>query len=127
MVSQDRAQRIANRIREELSTLLLIEVTDPRLQGIYITDVRVDRELAFASIFVSALEGQERKDEILDGLKHARGFLRSSLAKRIELRSFPNLRFNWDPTPEHADRIERLISSLNVDQSDQEEGSSTDE
>jgi ribosome-binding factor A len=113
MVSKSRAQRIADRIREELSLLLIYDIADPRLSGVSITDVSVDRELAYASIYVSALEGSERSEEILDAFNHARGFLRSQLAQRIELRSFPQLRFNWDPTYERAERIEQLLASLN--------------
>ncbi len=112
MPSKVRLQRIADRIREDLSELLLREVQDPRLRMIYITDVRVDRELAFADIYVSAVEGKARQAEILAGLEHASGFLRSALAQRIELRTFPRLRFHWDPTPEHADHIERLLAQL---------------
>jgi ribosome-binding factor A len=114
MVSQSRASRIAKRIQELLSEMLLFEVTDPRLQGVYVTDVDVDRELSLANIFVSALEGAQRKKEILDGLKHASGFLRTQLAHKIELRTFPKLRFNWDTTPEKAERIEQLIASLHA-------------
>jgi ribosome-binding factor A len=121
MVSQARAGRIARRILETLSELLLFEVTDPRLEGVYITDVTVDRELAYASIYVSALEGVEREAEILEGFASASGFLRRQLAQRIQLRSFPQLRFNWDPTPENADRIDRLIASLHEDDSDDDD------
>ena len=112
MVSRTRAQRIADRIREELSEMLIQEISDPRLSGITITDVRVDRELAFASIFVSALEGSERSKDILEGLEHAQGYLRRELARRIDLRTFPRLRFQWDTLVERAERIERLIASL---------------
>ena len=112
MVSISRATRIAERIREELSALLVTHVQDPRLAGISITDVNVDRELAFANVYFSSLEGAERAKEILVGLQHAQGFLRSELARRIDLRVFPRLRFHYDPTFERADRIERLIASL---------------
>jgi ribosome-binding factor A len=115
MPSGIRLQRIADRIRQELSEMLIREISDPRLQQIYVTDVRVDRELAFADIYVSALEGLERSDEVLDGFERAAGFLRRQLAQLIELRSFPRLRFNWDPVPEKADRIDRLIASLHKD------------
>lgn len=121
MVSQGRANRIAQRVKEELSEMLLFEVSDPRLSGVQVTHVRVDRELAYVNIFVSALEGMERKEEILDGFGHASGFIRSQLARRIQLRSFPHLRFNWDPIPEDADRIDRLIASLNTGEG-QDEG-----
>jgi ribosome-binding factor A len=112
MPSQDRLRRIGARIREELSVMLLMEVQDPRLGGISVTDVKVDRELAYADIFVSALEGQERAQEVLDGLRSAAGFLRRQLAARIDLRVFPRLRFHWDPTPERADKIERVLATL---------------
>jgi ribosome-binding factor A len=112
MPSQLRLQRIADRIREELSELVLTKVNDPRLSGISITDAKVDRELAFADVFVSAIEGQSRSQEVLAGLEHASGFLRKALAERIELRVFPRLRFHWDPTPERADHIEQILASL---------------
>lgn len=92
--------------------LVMGRISDPRLVDVFITDVNVDRELSFANIFVSALEGQESSGAILEGLEHASGFLRSQLAKKIELRTFPRLRFFWDPTPERAEKIERLIDSL---------------
>ena len=95
-----------------LSEILLFEVTDPRLKGVFVTDVNVDRELAFATVYVSALEGKERRAEILEGFHSASGFLRSQLAARTELRTFPKLRFIWDETPEHADHIEKLIADI---------------
>lgn len=116
MPSKLRLQRISERIREELSEMLIMEISDPRLSGISITDVTVDREFTFADIYVSAIEGHERAPEILAGLEHASGFLRKSLAERIELRIFPRLRFHWDPTPEKADHIERLIANLHAEE-----------
>lgn len=112
LVSKLRAQRISDRIREELSEMLIMEVSDPRLSGISITDVRIDRELAYANIYVSALEGSARANEILEGLDHAKGYLRYELSQRVELRTFPQLRFHWDPTFEKAERIDKLIEAL---------------
>ena len=116
MVSKTRIQKIEERIFEELSTILIMEVSDPRLETVSITKVKVDRELAFANIYVSSLEGSEASDEILKGLKHAGGFLRRELAHRIDIRHTPRLRFYWDPSPEHADRIDQLIASLHQDE-----------
>lgn len=115
MPSKLRIQRIADRIQQELSELVIREVSDPRLAGIFFTDVRVDREVTFADIYVSAIEGQDRSKEILAGLDHASGFLRHVLAERIDLRVFPRLRFHWDPTPEKADHIERLLATIRTD------------
>jgi ribosome-binding factor A len=112
MVSKTRLTKISERIREELSEILLMESNDPRLKGVTVTGAEVDRELAFADIYVCALEGEERSNEVLSGLEHAQGYLRSELAHRMELRIFPRLRFHWDSTFEHADQIERLIISI---------------
>lgn len=112
MPSKVRIERIEDRFKQELSELLIREVSDPRLHQIFITDVDVDRELAFADIYISAVEGQNRSAEVLEGLEHASGFLRRALAARVDLRSMPRLRFHWDPTPENADRIERLLLEL---------------
>lgn len=112
MVSKMRSARIADRIREELSEMLVQEISDPRLAGISITDVTVDREMAYADIFFSSLEGSQRSGEILEGFAHAQGYLRRELSQRIDLRVFPRLRFHWDPTFERAEHIEKLIDSL---------------
>ena len=112
MPSPVRLRKIADRIRDDLSEMLLYDVEDPRLGGVMVTDVKVDRELYYANIYVSAIEGKERSKEVLAGLESASGYLRSQLAQDIELRTFPRLRFYWDPTPENADRIEFLIKQL---------------
>lgn len=116
MVAKIRQQKIAERIREEVSEMLLGELTDPRVAGITVTDVTVDRELAYATIFVSSFDGAERKAEILEGLDRARGFIRYRLSQRIDLRSFPQVRFKWDSTPERAERIEKLINELTLEE-----------
>lgn len=112
MVSKSRAKRIADRIQEEISEMLIFDFKDPRVTNAYITDVTVDRELAFADIYIYSLSGAESADEVIAGFMHAGGFLRSELASRIELRVFPRLRFHWDPTPERAEHIERIIDSI---------------
>lgn len=112
MPSGVRLQRIADRIRLELSEMLIKELSDPRLHQIYLTDVKIDRELAYADIYVSAIEGVSRSKEVLAGLESASGFIRRTLASRVELRAFPRLRFHWDMTPENADHIEKLLAEL---------------
>ena len=112
MPSGIRLQRIADRIRLELSEMLIKELNDPRLHQIYLTDVKVDRDLAYADIYVSAIEGVSRSKDVLAGLESASGFIRRTLASRVELRAFPRLRFHWDVTPENADHIEKLLAEL---------------
>lgn len=112
MPSKIRIQRISGRIKELLSEMLIRDLKDPRLVGVSVTDVTVDRELAFANIYVSSVEGHSRADEMISGLESASGYIRSSLARQIDLRTFPKLRFHYDPTPEQADHIEKLFSEI---------------
>ncbi|MDD2521419.1 MAG: 30S ribosome-binding factor RbfA [Anaerolineaceae bacterium] len=112
MPSSLRMKRINDRMKQILSTVLLGKIEDPRLSGVMVTDVRVDRELDFANIYVSAIEGMERSKEIMDALQHAKGYLRYEISQEIDLRVTPKLRFFWDPTPEKAARIDDLLNEL---------------
>lgn len=121
MPSDIRMKRIQEQMQRVLTEILETKVNDPRIAGVYITDVAVDRELDYANIYVSSLGGYEDADEILAGLRNASGFIRYTLSQEIELRAMPKLRFAWDTTPERADRIEELLAEI------QEERESLDE
>jgi ribosome-binding factor A len=113
MPSEIRIQRISDRIRQDISEMLVMgEIHDPRLTGIMVSDATVDRELAYADVYVSAIEGQQREKEVMAGLESATGYIRRRLAKTIQLRVFPRLRFHWDVTPERAEHIEKLLADL---------------
>lgn len=115
MPSGIRLQRIEDQIRQVMTVLLETKVNDPRVQGAYITDVSVDRELDYANIYVSSLVGEEQAAEILDGLRSAAGYLRYELGREVKLRVMPKLRFSWDDTPEKADRIETLLAEIQAE------------
>lgn len=106
--------RVAEQIRDILSELLLRDVRDPRLHSVTITEVRIDAEFMFADIYVNALGDESRQKEVLQGLQRANGFLRREVGKRVRLRNTPELHFHWDVTLERGERINRLISSLNI-------------
>jgi len=92
--------------------MLIRELSDPRLKQIFVTDVKIDKELTYADVYVSALEGVSRSKDVLAGLESASGFIKRTLASRIKLRAFPRLRFHWDVTPENADHIEKILADL---------------
>jgi ribosome-binding factor A len=107
-----RLKRIQDQIKRVLTEILETKVNDPRIDGVYITDVDVDRELDFANVYVSSLAGEAQSEDILQGLSNASGFIRYSLSQEVDLRVMPKLRFYWDETPEKADRIESLLSEI---------------
>jgi ribosome-binding factor A len=87
---------------------------DPRLQGLTITGVRIDRELQYADIYVNALGDDSREEEIMAALERASGFMRRDLAQKLSLRTVPQLHFHWDPTLAHAERISELLDNLDI-------------
>jgi ribosome-binding factor A len=105
-------ERMMDRVREILSGLLLLEVTDPALQGVTITDVVMDRELEYANVYVNALGDDGRQAEVMAGLKRAHGFLRRELGKRIRLRRVPQLNFHWDTTLSRAEEMEAKLDQI---------------
>ncbi|MFH1446112.1 MAG: 30S ribosome-binding factor RbfA [Chloroflexota bacterium] len=115
MPSGIRLKRISDQVKQILSITLQSRIGDPRLAGIFITDVEVDRELEYANIYVSAIEGQDRAQEAIAALNNARGFLKFELAQEIDLRVIPKLKFYWDETPEKADRIDTLLAQIRGD------------
>lgn len=120
MTSEARSRRIATRMMEELAEILRRDVSDPRLEGLLVTGIDVDRELAYATIHVS-LSGAESQKEVMTALQGARGFLRTELARRIPLRAFPRLRFRWDASAERGARIEEVLASLKREGTDRGE------
>lgn len=112
MPSDIRMKRIQEQMQRVLTEILETKVNDPRVEGVYITDVAVDRELDYANIYVSSLGGHEDSEEILAGLRNASGFIRYNLSQEVKLRVMPKLRFEWDTTPERADRIEELLAEI---------------
>ncbi len=121
MSSKVKQQRTAERIHEILSQLLMKEVSDPRLQGITVTDVKVDPEIMFARIYVNALGDESRRKEVMEGLERANGFIRTQLARHIRVRTMPELRFLWDEALARADRVESILDSLDIPEATEED------
>lgn len=125
-----RPKRIAQRLQAELARLIQTEAADPRLALVSVTDIRVDRELEFANVWICTADGKsDRQAEVLRALQHAKGFLRSELAARIHLRHMPELIFHWDYLPDRAARIEALLDALEMPAmtSDDESASESDD
>jgi ribosome-binding factor A len=117
MVSESRSERIADRIKRDLTLLFLQEISDPRLEGVNVTFVEVDREVAFADVYISVLDGDDRKAEIFDALRKAGGFIRSQLAQSIShLRTIPQIRFHWDPVPDRVSRLDQIFAELDEEE-----------
>ena len=107
-------QRIAEQIRTTLSELLLFSVNDPRVQGVTMTEVSIDRELQHVDIKVNALGDESRREEVLEGLQSTQSFLRRELGKRLRVRKVPQLHFHWDFSLEQSIEMNRLLDTLEI-------------
>jgi ribosome-binding factor A len=113
-----RIERVNRLIRQEISQLLRRQVKDPRLGDfITVTEVDTSADLKYAKVFVSHMGSMEQKQETLDVLATASGFMRRELAKNLRLRNVPELRFQWDNSIERGEHIQRLIDILNPEES----------
>lgn len=112
-------ERVAHQIRLVLGDLFLRATRDPRLHNVTVTDVRIDRELQYADVYVNALGDDERQAEVMEGLEHASGFLRREVANFVQLRHAPVLHFHWDPSLARAEHINQLLDSLDIPPADE--------
>ncbi|MGH7725551.1 MAG: 30S ribosome-binding factor RbfA [Candidatus Eiseniibacteriota bacterium] len=120
-----RTEKVADLIRRELAGILTTKMRDPRVGWVSVTGVDVTPDLSVAKIWLSALGGSERRDEVLGALRHAAPFLRRELAPRLGLREMPELRFAYDESIEHGARVEELLRKIHdgtpIDDEDEDE------
>lgn len=108
----DRTARLREEIKREISTIILREVKDPRLGMVSVTDVELSRDLSYCKVFVSVYGNEEQKNQSMEGLAKATGFIRSELAKRIRVRHIPEISFSYDNSLEHGARINALLKEV---------------
>ena len=104
-----RGRRIADQIQRELSEIIRMDLKDPRVGLITITDVEVTQDNEHAKVFFTALGEPVQQEAAERALNHASGFLRSALARVMKLRTVPQLRFNYDVSVERGVRLSNLI------------------
>ncbi|MCM2131570.1 30S ribosome-binding factor RbfA [Larsenimonas rhizosphaerae] len=107
-----RTDRVAEQIQQELAVLIQREVKDPRLGMVTVSNASVSRDMAYAEVYVTVL-GQDDPVVIRENmqiLKHAAGFLRSQLARRMSLRHVPELRFHYDESIARGQQLSSLIN-----------------
>jgi ribosome-binding factor A len=110
-MSEQRVQRVAERIKEELADILRL-VKDPRVGFASIVRVEVSPDLRYAKAFVSVYGPEADQQATMRGLENAKGFIRTELGRRVRLYHTPELHFALDTSIEHGDRIARLLATL---------------
>ena len=111
MASERRQKQIAKRIQQKISEMILHEIRDPRIGFVTITGVEITRDLTVAKVRWSVLDLKE-KSRVEHMFKHANGFLRRQVAREINIRSAPNLQFEYDKGLLAAARIEEVLRKV---------------
>lgn len=110
--NNNRMGRIDEEYRKELSQIISYDLKNPNVTGmISVTKVKVTTDLKYAKVYVSILNSKNIK-ETMDGLKKSSGFIRSKLAKRINLRNTPELIFEIDDSIEYGAKIDSILKEI---------------
>ena len=104
-------ERVAERVRIELSTLLIRAVRDPAVSAVTITHVAMTADLQLARIYYTVLDGSNRR-EAARGLRRAKTYLRRAIGQRLQLRQVPELRFVFDETLDRQDRLAKIFTEI---------------
>lgn len=117
-------ERVAERVRIELSTLLTRTVRDPAVSAVTITHVSMTADLQLARIYYTVLDGSDRRDTAR-GLRRAKTYLRRLIGQRLQLRQVPELRFMFDETLDQQDRLAKIFTEIENERSRSEEEQNT--
>jgi ribosome-binding factor A len=122
MATSRRVSRVGALIQEEVSKMVLHEIKDERVGAgmVSITLVDVSGDLQHAKIYVSVYGTDEAREETMEGLKSATGFVRRELGKRLRLRRTPEIAFIEDRGIERGDRILTLLTQLSQERQNKE-------
>ena len=108
----NRMQKVNEEFRREIGKIIDQDLKNTNITGlISVTKVKVSPDLKSARVYISLLNSQSKKNT-LEGLKSATGFIRTELAKRINLRYTPSITFELDETMEYGARIENILNEI---------------
>ena len=107
-----KAEKVAGIIQKEVSEIIQFDLKDPKLGFVTITDVTVTNDLSIAKIYVSFLGQKAREEAGMKVLERSKGFIRSTLAKRLTMRKVPELHFLIDDALERGNKIDRIIYEI---------------
>ncbi len=110
--NEARLNRINEELRKELSGVISYELKNPNVTGmVSVTKVKITPDFKYAKVYVSILNSKS-VSKTMEGLKESAGFMRSKLAKTINLRITPELVFELDDSLEYGERIDRVLKEL---------------
>lgn len=114
-MASNRIRRISEEVKKAISVMLINGIKDPRITSmISVTDVEVTNDLRYAFVYISILGGD--KEESLEGLNSARGYIRREVGRQVKLRYAPEIIFKIDDSIERGMYMDELIKSVNKEE-----------
>ena len=111
-----RLYRVQSEIQRIISELLIEGLKDPRIdQMTSVSKVELSNDTSVATIYFSIYGSQKTKEDTLSALENAKGYIRSRLAKVLEIRQVPELRFKIDESVEYSIEIQKILNKLNLE------------
>lgn len=112
-MKQVRVSQIGEEIKRVISQLLRTKMKDPRISDmVSITEVRVTNDLSFAKVFVSVFGTEDEKNDTLEGLRNAEGFIKKEIGRNVKMRIMPKLIFELDDSVEESLRLEKILEEI---------------
>jgi ribosome-binding factor A len=108
-MSSDRMRRVNEAIRQVIGDAVAGDLKDPRVGFVTVTDVRTSADLSHARVYVSVLGEPQAREETMDGLRSAHGYLQRRISGELHLKRTPTLEFSYDDTTDRAMRMDALI------------------
>jgi len=112
MKSTPRTRRLGESVREALTEVLREDVADPRVDFVTVTSVEVSSDLNLANVYVTTHGGEAEYEALLQGLRSADGRIRAGLARRVQMRVVPELRYHLDTTLDQSIRITEALKDV---------------
>lgn len=107
-----RSLKVAEAVRECVSTLILFELKDPRVKNVTVLGTEVSADLRHAKVFVSVMGDEKAQSLSMHGLESARGFLQAKIADRLQLRYTPILKFVLDSGVKKSIEASRILREV---------------
>jgi ribosome-binding factor A len=117
-----RVERMNHLLQQEISDILRREVKDPKTEGAVVTQVRTGRDLHSAHILVSVIGDDKRREEAVEAINRAAGFIRHQLRDRLDVKVIPSLHFELDRNVDYSVEIEGIIRHLHEGEGDGSKG-----
>ena len=119
-MASNRLNRMSQEVKKVVSEVIMNDIKDPRVPLMTsVTSVELTNDLRFANVYISVLGNEKEKEEAIEGLQSAKGFIRKEIGRKVNLRYTPEPIFFLDTTIEHGIKISKLLNDLK--KSDNEE------